>query len=150
MRFIGFEREISAEKWARPLLGLKDEPEFFRAMSAVDDDDKFVCTAIFNNFTPRNIDISFAARGGNWASPKETLRMFNAIFTYIFKIHEASRATALIGHNNQKSIRFVKRLGFKHEGTMRQAYDDNEDLEVFGFLRNEYDTHRWCNVRTAR
>ena len=84
MRFIGFEREISAEKWARPLLGLKDEPEFFRAMSAVDDEDKFVCTAIFNNFTPRNIDVSFASRGGNWASPKETLRMFNAIFTYIF------------------------------------------------------------------
>ena len=150
MRFIGFEREIDAEKWARPLLGLKNEPEFFRAMSAVDEKDDFVCTAIFNNFTSRNIDVCFASRGGNWASPKETLKMFNCIFAYIFKIHEASRATALVSHTNEKSKRFVKQLGFQHEGTMRQAYDDNEDLEVYGLLKNEYNTHKWCNVRTAR
>ena len=37
MRFIGFEREIDAEKWARPLLGLKNEPTFFRAVSGVDE-----------------------------------------------------------------------------------------------------------------
>ncbi len=147
MKFIGFSREEEAEKWARDKLGIKGNPEFFRAMSAVDDKGEFVCVAIFNNFTKRNIDVNFAAKEGYWSAPKETIKMFNAIFTYIFKISEAARATALVGENNLISKKFVAKLGFKHEGIMRRAYKNNEDLNIYGLLADEYKNHTWASVR---
>ena len=148
MKFIGFKKEEEAEKWAREKLGVKGIPEFFRAMSAVDENDEFVCVAIFSNFTKRNVDLNFAAKEGYWSAPKETIKMFNAIFTYIFKISEAARATALVGENNIISKKFVAKLGFKHEGVMRRAYENDEDLNIYGLLEEEYKNHAWSNART--
>jgi RimJ/RimL family protein N-acetyltransferase len=147
MRFIEFDREEEAEKWARNKLGVKGNPEFFRAMSAVDENGEFVCVAIFSNFTKRNIDMNFVAKDGYWSAPKETLKMYNAIFTYVFKILEAVRATALVGDTNWSSKKFVNKLGFKHEGVMRCAYENNEDLNIFGLLRDEYINHAWSDAR---
>ena len=73
--------------------------------------------------------------------------MYNAIFTYVFKILEAVRATALVGDSNSSSKKFVNKLGFKHEGVMRCAYDNNEDINIFGLLRDEYINHAWSNAR---
>jgi len=142
MKFIGFEREDEAELWARDKVGAKYAPSLFRAMSAVDDRNEFSCVVVFTNFTPRNIDLNVAAVGKSWASPKETVKMFNSIFSYAFYELGATRTTALLRSSNESSRALVEHLGFKLEGVMREAFED-EDLHIYGFLASEYRTHSW-------
>lgn len=142
MKFIGFEREDEAEQWARDKVGAKYAPSLFRAMSAVDAKNEFSCVVVFTNFTPRNIDLNVAAVGKNWASPKETVKMFNHIFTYAFHELRASRTTALVKASNEATRAFVEHLGFKLEGVMRDAFED-DDLCIYGFLASEFRTHQW-------
>lgn len=142
MKFIGFEREEEAEMWAREKVGAKYAPSLFRAMSAVDANNEFSCVVVFTNFTPRNIDLNVAAVGKNWASPKELVKMFNQIFTYAFHELRANRTTALIKASNEPTRAFVEHLGFKLEGIMRDAFED-DDLCIYGFLASEYRTHQW-------
>lgn len=143
MKYIGFEREDDAEVWARSRIGVDNGIGFFRAMAAVDENDNFSCVVVFTNFTARNIDVNIAAAKGNWASPKETVLMFNKIFSYTFTELKAKRVTALIASKNITSKVFVKHLGFKLEGTMRKALPD-DDLEIYGFLAEDYYSHAWC------
>jgi hypothetical protein len=142
MKYIGFEREEEAEAWTRSRINVDNGIGFFRAMSAVDDNDAFSCVVVFTNFTPRNIDVNIAAASGNWATPKETVLMFNKIFSYTFTELKAVRVTALIASKNITSKTFVKHLGFKLEGNMRKALPD-DDLEIYGFLAEDYYSHAW-------
>lgn len=142
MKFIGFDREEEAEKWARERMSAQIEPGFFRAVSCVDTDDKFVAVAVFTNFTSRNIDLNFAAAEGNWAKPKGSVEMFNGMFSYVFDTLKAVRVTALINSNNKESEDLVKHIGFKLEGVMRKSFDDG-DLHIYGFLNEEYQSHAW-------
>ena len=142
MKFIGFEREEEAEAWARERLNAACEPELYRAMAAVDERGEFACAIVFSNFTSRNIDLNFAARDGRWITPDGAVEMFNGIFDYAFNTLRAARCTSLIKGQNIKSRKFVEQLGFKLEGIMRSAFDD-DDLYIYGFLASEYYTHDW-------
>jgi len=143
MRFIGFDREDTAEKWAREKLDIKGEPEFFRAMTAVDDKDEFACVVVFTNFTSKNVDLNVVAEDGFWKCPAAVISTFNGIFSYAFDLIKASRVTALVVDSNKKSKEFVERLGFTLEGVMRDAADNNESVCIYGFLAKEYHHHGW-------
>jgi len=142
MKFIGFEREEAAEEWARQRLGTNCEPELYRAMACVDEHDEFACVVVFSNFTPRNIDLNIAAKPGRWAVPEGIVELFNNIFDYAFNHLHAARCTSLIKGSNTKSRKFVEQIGFKPEGVMRSAFED-DDLHIYGFLASEYYTHDW-------
>ena len=144
MKYIGYKDEAKAEKWARKHLGIKGAPSVFRALSSVDDDGEFACVILLTNFTGRNIDINIAATC--LLTPKSTIMMFNGLFKMIFDELKAVRSTALVSESNIASQKFCEHLGFVKEGTMREAYDGDEDMHIYGFLNNEYRQHDWCRV----
>lgn len=145
MRYIEFEREEEAEKWARQKLNLPAAPEFFRAAAAVDAAGEFVCVVVMTNFTSRNVDLTIAMDKFKMR-PKETIVMFNGIFGFLFDKLKVARVTGLLRGKNEASKRVTERFGFKLEGIMRKSFDD-DDLHVYGFLAEEYHSHPWCRGR---
>ena len=112
MKYVGFEREEEAEKWARGKLELPAAPEFFRAASAVDEVGEFVCVVVMTNFTPRNVDLSIAIDKTK-VRPKETIVMFNGIFGSLFNTLKVARVTGLLRGKNFDSSRITEHFGFK-------------------------------------
>ena len=141
MRFIGFEREDEAEAWAREKLELENAPSFFRTMSAVDENDEFVCVVVMTNFTSRNIDLSIVI-GGTGLMPKGMLVMFNEIFGFVFDKMHVARVTGLLRGKNTQAKRINEHFGFKLEGVMRKSFID-DDLHIYGFLAEDYHSHVW-------
>jgi hypothetical protein len=98
---------------------------------------------VLSNFTARNIDVQIAAvPGAKWASPREFIKMFMAVFDYAFNKLGAARVTGLIRAKNEASRRFSEHVGLKLEGIMRESFDD-DDLCVYGFLKKDFKEHRW-------
>lgn len=142
MRYIGFEREEEAELWARNKLGLENAPGFFRAVSAVGENDEFVCVVVMTNFTQRNVDLNIAIAGKRVMKPKGTVAMFNEIFGFLFNTLRASRVTGLVKGKNIEARRINEHFGFKLEGIMRKSFID-DDLHIYGFLAEDYQAHPW-------
>lgn len=89
---------------------------------------------VYNNYIPTNsADIHCAAVDGRWL----TRPFLTAVFRYPFEQLKVRRVTARIGANNPKARKFLLHLGFKHEGTIRQGWEPDVDLLVFGLLKNE-------------
>ena len=141
MRFIGFDREEAAEAWARQQLGLESAPEFFRAMAAVDENEQFVCVVVMTNFTRRNVDLSIAIDSKK-VTPRGTIEMFNGVFGYLFNTLHVARVTGLLRGKNHKAKKLNEHFGFKLEGVMREAFED-DDLHIYGFLAKDYYSHAW-------
>ena len=141
MHVIGFDREEDAELWARQKLDITTTPSFFRAMSAVDDNGDFVCVVVFSNFSMRNIDLSIVMEKKK-VTPRGIIRMFNDVFGYVFNTLKAARVTGLLRGKNEEAKRINEHFGFKLEGVMRKAFD-NDDLHIYGFLAEDYRSHAW-------
>lgn len=147
MKFIGFDREDEALEWAKKRIGIDGPTGFARAMSAVDSKGEFAFVVVLSNFTPRNIDMHTAAvEGATWASPREGLKLFNKVFRYAFIELGAVRVTGLVRAKNQKARLFDEHLGFKLEGIMKEAFED-DDLCIYGFLKSDFEKHRWHDGR---
>jgi hypothetical protein len=143
MKFIGFERELEAIEWAKAILGIAQPTGFCRAFSAVNAEDDFVFVVVLSNFTNDGADMHTASFGnGKWATPDETIKMFNAVFGYAFEHLKMMRITGLVAASNAKARKFDEHLGFVLEGTMRKALR-GEDLCIYGFLAEDYFSHPW-------
>lgn len=142
MKYVGFQREDEAEVWVRERLGLAARPSFFRAMSAVDDNDEFVFVVVLTNFSAYNVDINIAMESGK-ITPKQLMVMFNDVFSYLFDKLHMRRATGLTNESNLKARKAIEQFGFTLEGVMRKAAPDGTDLMVYGFLAEEYHNHAW-------
>ena len=147
MKYIGFELEDEAEEWARERLGLDNAPEFFRAFSAVNNEGEFVCVVIMTNFTSRNIDLTIAIDNKK-VRPRETIVMFNEIFGFIFNKLHVARVTGLLRGKNTQAKRLNEHFGFQLEGIMRKSFEDNDDLHIYGFLKEDYYSHKWFRGQT--
>lgn len=89
---------------------------------------------VYNNYQPAcSIDIHCASAGGKWL----TRPFLAAVFRYPFEQLKVRRVTARIGADNPGAERFLRHLGFMHEGTIRKAWGPNTDLLVFGLLKDE-------------
>jgi hypothetical protein len=142
MKYIGFDREDEAIVWATTVLSITNTG-FCRALSAVDADGRFVFVVVLSNFTSRNIDMHTAAvAGAHWATPHAFIKMFNDVFAYAFIKLRAARVTGLVKAKNLVAARFDEHLGFKREGLMREAFED-DDLLLYGFLKKDYLDHPW-------
>ena len=145
MRYIGYQDEEKAEKWASKHLGVKSSPEVFRALSSVNEKGDFACVILLTNFTKRNIDVNIVA--DCFLTPKSTIMMFNGLFQMVFDELKAVRSTALIASSNVACQKFVEQIGFQKEGIMRKAYNDDEDMHLYGFLENEYNNTTGAGVK---
>lgn len=147
MKFIGFDREDEAIEWVKKRIGIDGPVGFCRALSAVDSDGNFTLVIVMSSFTKRNVDVHVATQDhGQGLVPKEGISMFNQVFNYIFDELKAVRVTGLVKASNKLSSRFVEHLGFKLEGIMREAFED-DDLCVYGFLKKDFEKHRWYHGR---
>lgn len=73
-------------------------------------------------------------RGREW--------LFKDIMKYFFDRLNLRRMTMIVTEDAKTAIKLAQRLGFKHEGTMRQAalIDGNFlDMPVYGILKEEID-----------
>jgi hypothetical protein len=143
MKYIGFDREKEAVEWAKNIIGIDGVTGFARAVSAVDDHGNFLFVIVLSNFSALNVDMHTAAvPGANWARPREILRMFNDLFEFVFDRLKLQRVTGLVRSKNVAARRFDEHIGFELEGVMRRAFVD-DDLCVYGFLRENFESHRW-------
>lgn len=147
MRYIGFEREEEAIAWAASRLDCANHG-FCRAMSSVTPEGDFALVVVLSNFTPTNIDVSVVGNpNGRWIRKREFIKMFNSVFGYVFDTLKAKRATGLSRSKNP-SRRFIEWIGFKLEGQMREAFND-DDLCIYGFLAKEFHSHPWRGGENA-
>jgi hypothetical protein len=143
MKFIGFERELEAIEWAKKRIDIEGDVGFCRAMSTVDVNDDFALVIVFSNFSKRNVDMHTAAvAGAKWATLKAGIVAFNKSFQYAFNKLGAVRVTGLVRAKNSAARRFDEHLGFKLEGIMQKAFED-DDLCIYGFLKEDFEAHKW-------
>lgn len=79
-----------------------------------------------------NIEMAIAATDPAWC----TRKVLKYGFDYPFNQLGCNRITVLVDSENQPVRAFDERLGFVHEGTLRQAHP-NGDAEVYGMLKSE-------------
>lgn len=103
---------------------------------------------VYTNFTfgelgPHSIEMHIAAVSPRWAH-RRTLQLF---FWFPFSRLRVNRVTAITAKHNERCRSMLERLGFVHEGSMRQAYPSGDDAEMYGMLAPEC---RWINGRREK
>ena len=88
-------------------------------------DGRIVGGVIYDEFNGVNV-MAHIAGEGNWL----TKRFLWVMFDYPFTQLGVKRITAPISSSNSKAQRFVERLGFEHEATLRGAHPDG-DLMIY-------------------
>lgn len=95
--------------------------------------DGLLAVVLYNAVDEKNCGISIASSTPKWCS-KLALRV---IFGYPFIQLGLNRVTATIRQTNDKSISLVERLGFIHEGELKQYYENGESAMIYGLLKDD-------------
>lgn len=106
------------------------------------EDDKVIgTTTLFSlNPTHRRAEIGYVLASTHWQRGigREALSM---VLTHAFKTLGYLRIEADIDPRNLASCRLVEKLGFRHEGTLRERWHVDEEVQdsaVFGVLAREF------------
>jgi RimJ/RimL family protein N-acetyltransferase len=112
----------------------------------VDKHDNLIGGVVFNQYQPqyRNIEVSFAATRSDWLTP----RLVTGILRYPFQQLGAARITSLTPKRLRPARQFLSKFGFKHEGTIRRGYGD-DDCIISGLLESEWRVHRFNKDRVS-
>lgn len=90
---------------------------------------RIVAGCVFDNW--RGHDIT-----GHIACDVPVTRPFlHAIHDLPYRVLGVRRITATVRADNAASMEFLRRVGFKHEGTIRAGYPDGSDRFIFGQLK---------------
>jgi len=107
------------------------------AIGIVSDEDEIMAGAVFNNYRGTNIEIQFASVDARWAT-KENI---GSLLSYPFVQLGVSRLTAVVSKNNKRVRKFLLGIGFKNEGTLRNAFllpdGSPENAIIYGMIRKE-------------
>lgn len=112
--------------WAAARLGQTFVPPFVAL--GIERNGELAGAAIFNDFACRNIEMTAVGKGV-W-----TRGVCEEICWYCFKQLGCRRITVRTKATNFKLRRLFERYGAKHEGTLRDWYDD-DDCAVYGLLK---------------
>jgi RimJ/RimL family protein N-acetyltransferase len=135
MLLFGCDRELA--QWAGARLGMHiAEPN---TSIGVAHKGEIVAAAVFNNYRPPNIEITFVTSSPRWASKGAV----SVILGYPFLQLGCKRVTAVIEAMNQPARAFLCRLGFKLEGIHPDVFASGA-AETWGLLR--HDARRWLEV----
>jgi RimJ/RimL family protein N-acetyltransferase len=112
----------------------------------VDKHDNLIGGVVFNAYQPqyRNIEVSFASTRANWLTPS----LVTGILRYPFYQLGAARITSLTPKRLRPARQFLSKFGFKHEGTIRRGYGD-DDCIISGLLESEWRCHRFNKERVS-
>ncbi len=132
MLVLGWDAEVA--RWVGRLVGVED----FGLSTAIGvvRNGRMAAGAVFNNFRPPQIEITFASVDPRWAT-REAIR---GILRYPFVQLGCKRLTAVTAEENEKAIQFMQRLGFHVEGRHPDAFVSGAAVSL-GMLRR--DAERW-------
>lgn len=132
MLIFGHDRELA--RWAGDRLGIAD----FGPSTAIGvaREGKIVAVAVYNQYQPPNIHITFVTADRHWAT-KQAVR---AILGYPFRQLGCRRITAITNADNESTRMFLLRLGFRQEGYHAESFPDG-DAVSYGLLKK--DAQRW-------
>lgn len=89
---------------------------------------------IFNQYRPHH-DVwwTIFACDKHWCTRAVLRQMFSEAFNEL----DCRRINLLVSKKNKHSLNFVRRLGFKKEGILRQFREDGDDCYILGMLKQE-------------
>lgn len=97
-------------------------------------DGEIIACILYNHWYPGvSVEMSVASDKQNWL----TRGFLEMAFKVPFINWGCRRVGSSIPAWNKRSIRFCEHLGFRHEGTLRAAAPDGDDLLLFGMLKGE-------------
>lgn len=126
---LGYDKEVA--EWVRQRLAMDSGFGECAAIGVVLTG-KLIAGVVYHNYRHPNIEVSIASISPRWAT-KTTLKL---LFDYPFNQLNCKRITGLVDSENQPVRAFDERLGFIHEGTLREAHP-NGDAEIYGMLKHE-------------
>ena len=99
----------------------------------VADDNRLIAGVVYNNFHGYMVEVSMASIDPRWCN-RRTMR---ALFKYPFEQLKVRRLQITMAKRDKKTRKLFERMGFKFEGTGRQAWPDGTDACVYSLLRHE-------------
>lgn len=102
--------------------------------------DKLVAGVVYHSYIPdyRSIEMSMASESPAWAKRG----IIRALLHYPFEQLDCIRVSVAIPHTNKRALRFVKGIGFTHEGTLRRAFGRKHAV-ILSMLRPEFRHRHW-------
>lgn len=101
----------------------------------VHDGRELVAGALYAGFTEDNCEMSIAAASPRWAQRG----VIRALLHYPLIQCDLRRVTAIVPHDSGRTLRFLRGIGFKQEGTLRDWFAPRVHGAVMGFLRRDFD-----------
>lgn len=112
---------------------LKDAPDLTGAVAfGAVRDNHLVGGIAFTEVRQPDIRVTVAGYG-SWLSR----RLLRTGFAFAFIDQDCRRMTAMVKRTNRSSRKLVEKLGFKLEGTHRQAFPDGGTMLSYGMVRDE-------------
>jgi len=111
-------------------------------------DGRLIGAALYHNYTltfadkPLFIEMSFGVIDKRWQSR----HIINALLGYPFFQLQVKRVQSTVSKRNKTVRLFLERLGFKLEGTGRQAWPQGGDACMYSLLSGEFFSSKW-NIR---
>lgn len=95
---------------------------------------RLIAGLIYHDDNGNSVCLSVASTSPMWAS-RDVLK---AMLDIPFKNMGRERVTVLTTAANNRAIAMAVRCGFSHEGTMKRAAPDGDDIEIYGLLKGDY------------
>lgn len=92
-----------------------------------------IAGCVYSGFVGHDVEMSIASISPYWMS-RARLHM---LFAYPFIQLGTARVTARVARKNKRARKMCIGLGFKHEGTLRKAYNGRQDCMVYGMLKKD-------------
>lgn len=104
-------------------------------------DRRLAAACLYMNFKGTDIEMSIASRDKRWA----TRAAIQAMLDYPLTLLDCRRATAICAAGDANARSFLKRIGFRHEGTHLDANGEGKHAISFGMTRRWYhsDKCKW-------
>lgn len=121
-----------------PTLELGATP--YTGIGLLNEGGQLIAGVVYDTFVGTSIDMHVAAvPGRRWMSR----RFLGEVFRYPFMQLGVRRVTGRVPASNEDARRFDEHIGFKLEGVIRKQLPNEEDLLIYGMLKEEC---RWLKV----
>lgn len=114
-----------------PMMELGESP--YSAIGLLDSRGYLTAGLVYSNFTRGDVVIHIAVLNRR----SLTAHFIREGFRYPFVQLGVRRCTVAVAASNVASLRFVRKLGFRQEGRLREWFENGDDALVFGMLRRE-------------
>ena len=125
---VGYDAEVA--QWVENQLGVYN----FGKCTAIGmaHEGKLIAGVVYFIYRPPSIEMAIASISRKFC----TRTVLRHVFDYPFNQLNCKRITVMVNSKNHAVRKFDERLGFVHEGTLRDAHP-NDDAEIYGMLKNE-------------